>query len=70
YWTHPRQPQVRQIQTRAIMAIKEALDAADISIPYPIRTLYFYNQDKYNDYLPTKTRNMDNDNYPGRQNNL
>ena len=45
YWTYPRQPQVRQVQTRAIMAIKEALDAADISIPYPIRSLYFYNQD-------------------------
>ncbi|MGL5940343.1 MAG: mechanosensitive ion channel family protein [Waterburya sp.] len=41
YWTHPRQPQVRQIQTRAIIAVKEALDAAKIKIPYPIRTLYF-----------------------------
>lgn len=41
YWTHSRQPQVRQIQTRAIIAVKEALDAAQIKIPYPIRTLYF-----------------------------
>jgi small conductance mechanosensitive channel len=41
YWTHPRQPQVRQIQTRAIIAVKEALDTAKIEIPYPIRTLYF-----------------------------
>ncbi len=57
YWTNPRQPQVRQVQTRAIMAIKEALDAADIGIPYPIRTLYFYNQDKYNDYIPSSTEN-------------
>jgi small conductance mechanosensitive channel len=40
YWTHPRQPQVRQIQTRAIIAVKEALDVAKIEIPYPIRTLY------------------------------
>jgi small-conductance mechanosensitive channel len=40
YWTHSRQPQVRQIQTRAIIAVKEALDAAKIEIPYPIRTLY------------------------------
>ncbi len=54
YWTSPRQPQVRQVQTRAIMSIKEALDAADISIPYPIRTLYFYDQDNYNDYLPSQ----------------
>ncbi len=57
YWTNPRQPQVRQVQTRAIMAIKEALDAADIGIPYPIRTLYFYNQDKYNDYIPDNPNN-------------
>ncbi|GAB4532402.1 MAG: hypothetical protein Tsb0014_16790 [Pleurocapsa sp.] len=60
YWTYPRQPQVRQVQTRAIMAIKEALDAADISIPYPIRTLYFYNQDQYSDYLPNNTSNENN----------
>lgn len=52
YWTNPRQPQVRQVQTRAIIAIKKALDKADIGIPYPIRTLYFYNQDGYNDYMP------------------
>lgn len=56
YWTHSRQPQVRQVQTRAIMAIKEALDAADIGIPYPIRTLYFYNQDRYNDDMPDHTK--------------
>lgn len=40
YWTTPRQPQVRQVQTKAIIAIKKALDTAKISIPYPIRTLY------------------------------
>lgn len=60
YWTHPRQPQVRQVQTRAIMAIKEALDAANIGIPYPIRTLYFYNQDKYNDFMPDNTNHNNN----------
>ena len=54
YWTYPRQPQVRQVQTRAIIAIKKALDGADIGIPYPIRTLYFYNQDKYNDFMPNR----------------
>ena len=52
YWTNSRQLQVRQVQTRAIMAIKEALDGANIGIPYPIRTLYYYNQDKYNDFIP------------------
>ncbi|ERT09450.1 mechanosensitive ion channel family protein [Lyngbya aestuarii BL J] len=53
YWTKPRQKLVRHVQTRAIVAIKEAFDQADINIPYPIRTLYFYNQDQYNDYMPT-----------------
>ncbi len=54
YWTPSRQPQVRQVQTRAILAIKKALDAAEIGIPYPIRTLYFYNQDRYQDDIPSR----------------
>jgi small conductance mechanosensitive channel len=49
YWTNPRQPHVRQVQTKAIMEIKQALDAAQIDIPYPIRTLYFDNRDRYSD---------------------
>lgn len=57
YWTNSRQPQVRQVQTQAIIAIKEALDTANIGIPYPIRSLYFYNQDKYNDDMPSNTIN-------------
>ncbi len=65
YWTHPRQPQVRQVQTRAIMAIKEALDAANIGIPYPIRTLYFYNQDKYNDDMPNNANHNHNNSQQG-----
>ncbi|MGV2827751.1 mechanosensitive ion channel family protein [Myxosarcina sp. GI1(2024)] len=52
YWTHPQQKLVRHVQTRAIVAIKKAFDEADINIPYPIRTLYYYDQEKYNDYLP------------------
>lgn len=40
YWTLPQQRVVRQIQTKAIMAIKHAFDEASINIPYPIRTLY------------------------------
>ncbi|AFY58111.1 small-conductance mechanosensitive channel [Rivularia sp. PCC 7116] len=51
YWTLPQQKQVRRTQTRAILSIKQAFDRADINIPYPIRTLYFYNQEKYNDYM-------------------
>ncbi|ANV86415.1 mechanosensitive ion channel family protein [Picosynechococcus sp. PCC 7117] len=54
YWTMPKQKEVRRVQTLAIIKIKEVFDAADINIPYPIRTLYYYNQDKYNDYLPSQ----------------
>jgi small-conductance mechanosensitive channel len=64
YWTKPRQAQVRAVQTSAIIDIKKALDAADIGIPYPIRTLYYYNQEKYNDYMP-----VDNDNNVRQENN-
>jgi len=52
YWTSSQQKQVRHVKTRAILSIKQAFDKADINIPYPIRTLYYYNQDKYNDYMP------------------
>lgn len=69
YWTSSRQKQVRHVQTRAILSIKQAFDKADINIPYPIRTLYYYNQDKYNDYMPASndgnpsSRTDFNDNY-------
>lgn len=53
YWTSPRQKIVRQVQTRAVMAIKKIFDQEDINIPYPIRTVYLYNQTKFDDYLST-----------------
>ncbi len=52
YWTKPHMQKVRQAQTKAIVAIKQALDQAEISIPYPIRTLYFYNQQRFADSTP------------------
>ena len=52
YWTHPEQKCVRRIRTQVMMAVKRAFDDADIGIPYPIRTLYFYNQDDYSDFQP------------------
>lgn len=55
YWTVPEKREVRHVQTRVILAIKQAFDRADINIPYPIRTLYFYNQQKFNDYLPPES---------------
>ena len=51
YWTLPQQIEVRRVKTRAIIGIKRIFDDADINIPYPIRTLYFYNQQKFNDHL-------------------
>ncbi|PSB10050.1 mechanosensitive ion channel protein MscS [Pleurocapsa sp. CCALA 161] len=54
YWSRSQQRQLRRVQTKAIMAIKTALDRANISIPYPIRTLYYYDQEKYHDYSPVE----------------
>ena len=59
YWTEPQQAQVRRVKTKAIIAIKKAFDQADITIPYPIRTLYYYNQDNYNDYRPISNNHQD-----------
>ena len=52
YWTQSEQKCVRRIRTQVMVAIKQACDQADINIPYPIRTLYFYNQDEYSDFQP------------------
>ncbi len=46
YWSDSSQKQIRNVQTKAMIAIKKALDGADISIPYPIRTLYYYDPEK------------------------
>ena len=62
YWTKPRQQVVRTTQTEAIMAIKQALDAANIGIPYPIRTVYHFDQEKYNDDMPTNHPSEGRDN--------
>lgn len=60
YWSNSQQKQLRTVQTRAMIAIKKALDDANISIPYPIRTLYYYDQEKYNDYAPIDNREQNN----------
>ncbi|MEL6160835.1 MAG: mechanosensitive ion channel family protein [Cyanobacteria bacterium J06627_32] len=54
YWTHPEQKSVRRIKTQVILALKKACDEADINIPYPIRTVYHFDQEKYNDYAPVE----------------
>lgn len=52
YWTNPEKKSVRRIQTQVMVALKQACDKADINIPYPIRTIYHYDQEKYNDFAP------------------
>jgi len=49
YWTLPQKVQVRQTQTRVVIALKESCEQANIGIPYPIRTLYHYNQQPQDD---------------------
>ena len=57
YWTKPEQKIVRRIQTQVMIAIKKAFDSAGISIPYPIRTVYHFEQQKFDDYLPISSKN-------------
>lgn len=52
YWTKPTQADVLRAQTRMIMALKQACDRANINIPYPIRTVYWYDQEKFADFAP------------------
>jgi small-conductance mechanosensitive channel len=55
YWTHPEQKSVRRIKTQMMLALKQACDQADITIPYPIRTVYHFDQEKYSDASPIAT---------------
>ncbi|MBD1936843.1 mechanosensitive ion channel family protein [Microcoleus sp. FACHB-68] len=50
YWTFPEKAQVRRTQTHVIIALKDACDRAEFNIPYPIRTVYHFDQQKYNDH--------------------
>lgn len=57
YWTRPQKVVVRRTQTQVIIALKAACDKADLNIPYPIRTLYFFDQKKFDDYSVTLPQN-------------
>jgi small-conductance mechanosensitive channel len=52
YWTESDKPSVRRTQTKVAIALKAACDRANINIPYPIRTLYYYDQEKFADNSP------------------
>lgn len=49
YWTQSEQKSVRRIKTQMMIALKQACDEADINIPYPIRTVYHFDQEQYDD---------------------
>ncbi len=51
YWTHSEQKSVRRVKTQMMVALKQACDRADIVIPYPIRTTYTFDQEKYRDNI-------------------
>ena len=52
YWTKPQKVYVRQTQSRVVIALKKACDAADFNIPYPIRTVYHFDQERFDDHYP------------------
>lgn len=56
FWTLPQIVQVRQTRSRVIIALKQACDRADISIPFPIRTIYHYNRQNDGDSFSTSAR--------------
>lgn len=58
YWTFPEKAQVRRTQTQVMIALKNACDQADYNIPYPIRTLYYFDQEKFNDHYSASTNDQ------------
>lgn len=54
YWTKPQKVHVRQTQSQVVVALKKACDQVDFNIPYPIRTIYHFDQDKYDDHYPVQ----------------
>lgn len=53
YWTLPQIIHVRQTKTRVVLALKQTCDQASIDISYPISTVYFYDQQRFNERFPT-----------------
>lgn len=49
YWTNSEQKCVRRIKTQMMIALKQACDEANINIPYPIRTVYHFDQAEHID---------------------
>ncbi|MBE9039565.1 mechanosensitive ion channel family protein [Oscillatoriales cyanobacterium LEGE 11467] len=60
YWTFPEKKEVRRTHTTVMIALKQACDRAEINIPYPIRTVYHFDQNKFNDYDPVSAKSSVN----------
>jgi small conductance mechanosensitive channel len=50
YWTRPQVVHVRQTRSLVVMALKKACDEANFNIPYPIRTVYHFDQQSFDDH--------------------
>jgi len=55
YWTPPQKKDVRTIQTAVMIAVKQAFDQVGITILYPVRTFYLFDQQRFEDHFPTST---------------
>jgi small conductance mechanosensitive channel len=60
YWTLPQMASVRQAKSQMVVALKQACDDAGLNIPYPIRTVYFFDQQRSTDHAPTPTHQNSN----------
>jgi small-conductance mechanosensitive channel len=52
FWTAPHVAEVRRAQSRVAIALKAACDEANITIPYPIRTVHYFDQETFNESQP------------------
>ncbi len=62
YWTLPQKVHVRRIQSQVVLALKQACDEAGFNIPFPIRTIYFPNQQHLDDNPSMSVKRGSNDN--------
>lgn len=46
WWTNPRQADVLRVQDRVLRTIKNRLTEQGFNIPFPIRTVYFHNENE------------------------
>ncbi|UBF29452.1 mechanosensitive ion channel family protein [Kovacikia minuta CCNUW1] len=55
YWTLPQMASVRSAKSQVVIGLKQACDEMNLNIPYPIRTVYFFDQQRSENHSPTPT---------------